>query len=62
MKNDDRKAPGLNTMRDCQTACVAYANCPCALFGFWEATADKVGAIEATAFIGFTRDETDGWP
>jgi len=50
---------------DYQTARVAYANWLCALFGFWEVTADKVGAVEATAFkfvlVGFTSEETDPW-
>lgn len=52
----------IKLQEDYQTARVAYANWPCELFGFWGATADKVGAVEATAFVGFTREETDGWP
>ncbi len=37
-----------------RVALLAYANWSCAVFGFWGATADKVGAVEATVFVGFT--------
>jgi len=60
------KCQKIKLQGDYQTAHVMYANWPCVLFGFWEATADKVGAVEATAFkfilVGFTSKETDPWP
>jgi hypothetical protein len=44
-----------------QTARIAYANWPRAVFGFLEATADEVRAADATALAGFPRIEVDPW-
>lgn len=52
-------APGDTTPADYQIARVANANCPCAVFGFWGATAKQVGPAGATAFAGFTWVDTD---
>ena len=49
----DDKVNQRTTPADYQTARVAYANCPCAVFGFWGATAKELGAADAIAFTGF---------
>jgi len=36
-----------------RVALLAYANWSCAVFGFWGATTNEVGAVEATVFVGF---------
>ena len=59
---DDKSAPEQYSGGDYQTARVAYANWPCAVFGFWGATTDESGVVEATAFTGFTRTGADPCP
>jgi hypothetical protein len=49
------------TRQGYQTARVMYANWPWVVFGFLEATADKVRAADATALAGFPRIEVDPW-
>jgi hypothetical protein len=46
---------------DYQTARVAYANCPCAVFGFLGATAEEAGGADATALAGFASIGPDPW-
>jgi hypothetical protein len=49
-----KKIEHQNRLRaDHQTARVAYANWPRPVFGFLGATADEVGAADATALAGF---------
>jgi hypothetical protein len=60
VKEDDKvQEKKIQLQGDYQIARVANANCPCAVFGFWGATAKDVGAADTTAFAGFTCVVTD---
>jgi len=59
-ETENNKNAPEETRGDYQTARVAYANCPCAVFGFLGATADGAGA-DATALAGLTRIGPDPW-
>ena len=46
---------------DYQTTRETYTNCTGTVFSFRWATADEVGAVEATV-VSFTHEEIDLWP
>jgi hypothetical protein len=59
MKKDDRnaredKTPAGLITRQPASRSTQIGRARCTVFGFWEATANKVGVVEVTAFVGST--------